>query len=118
MLYRFVFGIVHDLHTSENIVQEVFVRILPCMHPCKDIKHVQFMEVEDLRYSPTNNSVLKETTSCVENIFDIATKPTPIVLPPSLPSNKPNSLSQAPLFTELAYLTVLCEYTLPAVGVH
>ena len=43
----------------------------------------------------------------LENILDISTKPVPLCSPLFSPSNEPHYTSLAPLYEELAYLSML-----------
>ena len=66
------------------------------------------------QYGWSNGSVPKKNASHVTNIVDIATKLPPLYSPYSQPSSKPNSISLAPIYQKLAYLSMffICQYTL------
>ena len=53
------------------------------------------------------NIVPKKNMSCIVNISDISTKPSPLCSPSSPPSSEPNSCSSSPVLTELVFMTML-----------
>ena len=73
----------------------------------KYTEHIARTEQKTFNIVRQEIALQRKTSSCITDVADISSKPTPLCSPSLLPSLESNSISIASLLKELAYLAML-----------